>query len=77
MALTLKPSKTSNPALKKEIISSVQQIDKTKISVDIDTNLYLKILELKVKIKKHKKVNMKIKEVVNEALILYFQSLNN
>ena len=77
MTLNLKPTKSQsqNSSLKEDLINSVKEDDKTKISVDIDTNIYLKILELKIKTKKNTKHHISIKNIVNKALAQYLNSL--
>ena len=60
---------------KTEAATTILSTDKVKISVDIDSELYFKIMELKLETKKTKKINLKIKDIVTKALHNYFDNL--
>lgn len=78
MSIKLKPQRNSTSSNfvnegKLAAKEAVLQNDTVKMSVDIDSNLYFKMMELKINTKKHKKQSLKFKDIIIKALYNYFE----
>jgi hypothetical protein len=80
MSINIKPRRetVSSNFTDEEKIAAKQAVLKNetvKISVDIDSNLYFQMMELKLNTKKIKKYSLKLKDIITIALKDYFEKI--